>query len=374
MSRLRTVSVRMLVGVGMLLLAFGPALTAQAATTRCFGETGQCLGAPFGDFWQNNGGLPVFGFPITALAPETAADTGQTYATQWLERERLELHPENAVPYTVLLGRLGAERLAQTGRDWQTFPKASPSAAHYYAATGHAIALQFWGYWRSHGLELGDAGSSERESLALFGYPLSEPMMERNAAGGTFLTQWFERARFEFHPENAAPYDVLLGLLGNEVKPAGPPANPPAFENRTDPALTLLSYYNGINRRDYQRSYSYWGTPGTSATSVPPEYTIFVRGYVDTTYVDVTIGTPQVDAGAGNVYAGVPVALRATMSANPTRVFAGCYVLHRTNPGADPSPTAGLWKLVGANINPVSDNPSPAALLAGLNCPPTRTP
>ncbi|GIV97011.1 MAG: hypothetical protein KatS3mg057_1668 [Herpetosiphonaceae bacterium] len=30
------------------------------------------------------------------------------------------------------------------------------------------------------------------------------------------LTQWFERARFEYHPSNPDPYKVLLGLLGTE--------------------------------------------------------------------------------------------------------------------------------------------------------------
>ena len=28
-------------------------------------------------------------------------------------------------------------------------------------------------------------------------------------------TQWFERARFECHPNNPSEYRVLLGLLGN---------------------------------------------------------------------------------------------------------------------------------------------------------------
>ena len=293
---------------------------------------------------------------------------------QWLERERLELHPENAAPYTILLGRLGAERLAQQGRDWNTFPKANPNAAQYYAATGHAIAPEFWVYWRGHGLELGDFGISERESLALFGYPLSEATIEQNAAGDTVLTQWFERARFEFHPNNPAPYTVLLGLLGNELAPAGIPSAPPSFENRLDPVLTLLSYYNGINRREFQRSYSYWETPDTSATTVPPEYTIFVRGYVDTTYVAVTLGVPTTDQGAGNFYAAVPVVLQAAMLDGSTRTFAGCYVLHHTNPGADPRPDAALWKLVGANINVAATNTPPAALLPGLRCTPTATP
>jgi hypothetical protein len=33
-----------------------------------------------------------------------------------------------------------------------------------------------------------------------------------------YLAQYFERARFEAHPELAgSPYEVLLGLLGNEL-------------------------------------------------------------------------------------------------------------------------------------------------------------
>ncbi len=32
-----------------------------------------------------------------------------------------------------------------------------------------------------------------------------------------YETQWFERARFEFHPNNPDPYKVLLGRLGAEV-------------------------------------------------------------------------------------------------------------------------------------------------------------
>src|SRR5262249_12719582 len=68
----------------------------------------------------------------------------------------------------------------------------------------------------------------------LFGFPISEPQMEQSSDGNTYLTQWFERARFEFHPENAPPYDVLLGLLGVDLPrssppPAGPPAPPPGL-------------------------------------------------------------------------------------------------------------------------------------------------
>jgi hypothetical protein len=189
---------------------------AQAADDHlCFPETRQCLRDRFQGYWQASGGLPVFGFPITAATDEVSRDTGKTYLTQWLERNRFELHPENAAPYDVLLGRLGDDRLRQQGVDWRTLPKAAATDAHYFAPTGQAVAhAPFWQYWSTHGLELGDPGVSARESLALFGLPISPPRTETNSSGDTVLTQWFERARFEDHGAKG----VLLGLLGNEVR------------------------------------------------------------------------------------------------------------------------------------------------------------
>jgi|GEM_PF-1288470 len=198
----------------MLVGSIAVSLPAHAAP-RCFPETNQCLDGPIRTYWETNGGLPVFGFPVSGEGLEANRDTGQSYQTQWMERNRFEVHPEHQAPYTVLLGRLGDDRLRQLGIEWQTLPKADPSAPHYFAVSGHAIAHPpFWGYWSTRGLELGDRGVSERESLALFGLPISEPRMETNSSGDTVLTQWYERARFEDHGAKG----VLLGLLGNEVR------------------------------------------------------------------------------------------------------------------------------------------------------------
>jgi hypothetical protein len=195
-----------------------PAQPAQpTGPCRTFAETGQQVCGRLLEYWEQNGGLPVFGFPITPQAAQVIE--GKTFQVQFFERNRLELHPENARPYDVLLGRLGADRLAARKIDWQQFGKSDPSAAHYFPQTGQAIAPEFWGYWSAHGLEFdGQPGSSFEESLALFGLPLSPPQMEVSQTdGGTYLTQHFERARFEYHPENAGtPYVVLLGLLGRE--------------------------------------------------------------------------------------------------------------------------------------------------------------
>ncbi|HEU5086511.1 MAG TPA: hypothetical protein VFT99_03660, partial [Roseiflexaceae bacterium] len=189
----------------------------QPAGQRCFVETGFCISGRIREYWQQNGGLPVFGYPIGPQMP--LAVEGRTVTGQWFERNRLELHPENSKPYDVLLGRLGADALETRKIDWRSYPQADPKSAHYFAATGQAIAPEFWKYWSSHGLEFdGRRGTSFNESLALFGMPLSPPIMETSRTdGGTYLTQYFERARFEYHPENAGtPYVVLLGLLGSE--------------------------------------------------------------------------------------------------------------------------------------------------------------
>ncbi len=195
-----------------------PANPAPTGPCRSFAETSQQVCGRMLEYWEQNGGLSVFGFPITAQTAQSVE--GRSYQVQVFERNRFELHPENARPYDVLLGRLGADRLIARQIDWQQFAKASPNAEHYFAQTGQAIAPEFWGYWSSQGLEFdGQPGKSFDESLALFGLPLSPAQMEVSQTDGkTYLTQHFERARFEYHPENAGtPYVVLLGLLGRET-------------------------------------------------------------------------------------------------------------------------------------------------------------
>ncbi|GAC1544174.1 MAG: hypothetical protein NVS2B7_18340 [Herpetosiphon sp.] len=188
----------------------------------------QCIDGRFREFWNDNGALPIFGYPITDQQSEVNRDTGHSYQTQWFERNRLELHPDNPRPYDVLLGRLGAELLARQGRGFEGIPAGVVIAGRCRMFTvadrQQAVCDPFLKYWEDHGLRFaGQIGTSYAESLALFGLPLTYPRMETNPNGDTVLTQWFERARFEYH--GAA--GVLLGLLGNETQgrtTIGPPA------------------------------------------------------------------------------------------------------------------------------------------------------
>jgi hypothetical protein len=217
-----------------------PTSAAAQSDQRCFPETGFCIAGRIREFWEQNGALPVFGFPIGPQQAETIE--GREFQVQRFERNRLELHPENARPYDVLLGRLGADRLAAQGRDWFGFPKSgNQPGCRYFPETDHSVCGEILNAWRANGLEIdGVFGKTDGESLALWGLPLSGVTTETLGDGKQYQVQWFERARFELHPENAPPYNVLLGLLGNELASGAPPPAPaPAPQPRPLPAPTF---------------------------------------------------------------------------------------------------------------------------------------
>jgi hypothetical protein len=75
-------------------------------------DTGHTLRGTFLDYWTANGGLTVFGFPLTEEFQEVNPSDGKAYTVQYFERNRFELHPENTgTRFVVLLGLLGAETL-----------------------------------------------------------------------------------------------------------------------------------------------------------------------------------------------------------------------------------------------------------------------
>jgi len=169
---------------------------------RCYAETGKCLGGRFLAYWDAHGGLALNGYPISDELVETLAD-GKSYTVQYCERVRLEYHPENPQPYDVLLGQFG--RLLHPADP----PAPFLAGGRYFPETGHNVPPRFAAYWERNG------------GLAQFGLPLSEMIRERLDDGQEYDVQYFEHARFELHPENAAPYDVLLGQFGRRFLPGG---------------------------------------------------------------------------------------------------------------------------------------------------------
>jgi len=177
---------------------------APAPPRRCFAETGQCVQGRFLVYWEAHGGLALNGYPLGDETSQVLAD-GQAHIVQYFERVRLEYHPRNTgTPYEVLLGQFGRDILA-TEPSAPTAPVHAEAGYRYFPETGHNVGPEFAAYWAAHG------------DLAQFGFPLSEPFEQILEDDKPYTVQYFERARFEYHPENAAPNDVLLGQFGRRI-------------------------------------------------------------------------------------------------------------------------------------------------------------
>jgi hypothetical protein len=120
----------------------------------------------------------------------------------------------------------------------------------YFPEVGHTLRGGFQKYWLQHG------------GLAQFGYPLSEEYSFQPQPGGpSYTTQWFERARFEWHPENNPPYDILLGLLGREVTQGR--QNEPPFLSAPLPAPPAIAIFFPQTHHILTPQFAdYWRTHG----------------------------------------------------------------------------------------------------------------
>lgn len=181
-----------------------------------FPETGIAVTGAIYTAWQGGRSFEdsvyINGYPITQLRDEKSTTDNKTYKTQWFERARFELHPENAAPNNVLLGLLGTN--AAAGRDTETpFKKiANPGGLTWFSQSGHTLGDSTEG-----GQAIARAWNS-MGGLTQFGYPISQPFTETNKGDGKrYLVQYFERQRFEYHPENKnTKFEILLGRLGAE--------------------------------------------------------------------------------------------------------------------------------------------------------------
>ncbi|KAA3644647.1 MAG: hypothetical protein DWQ07_14625 [Chloroflexi bacterium] len=97
----------------------------------------------------------------------------------------------------ILLFALGSSHpvLAQNG------------VGRYFSETGHWVSGEFLEYFESF-----------PDAVFLFGYPIST---EFNDPDNGVRVQYFQRARFEFHPENRPGNRVALTMLGSQLYEPG---------------------------------------------------------------------------------------------------------------------------------------------------------
>ena|GEM_PF-1273579 len=163
---------------------FPPPATLDATGWRYFPETGHYLSGGFKRYFDANGGLETFGYPIT----EELEEDGQT--VQYFQRARLEYHPDQpeALIQRGLLGQLllalRPEPTSATSSDDM------PAEVRFFPETSVWVGPPFLRFFESHG------------GVETFGYPLAP------AHGGV---QWFQRARLE-----ATGNVVQAALIGDE--------------------------------------------------------------------------------------------------------------------------------------------------------------
>jgi beta propeller repeat protein len=180
-----------------------PPAALPGGASRTFPETGQRLAGIFHGYWEAHGGLPQQGYPISPVMGEVSDLDGKPYTVQYFERAVFEYHPENDAPYDVLLSQLGTFRYRAKYPEGAPNQRPNRTNGQLFAETGHWLGGRFREYWEQNG------------GLAQQGFPISDEFTEISELDGkTYTVQYFERAVFELHPENQAPYDVLLSQLG----------------------------------------------------------------------------------------------------------------------------------------------------------------
>ncbi|MCL4544394.1 MAG: hypothetical protein M1118_07320 [Chloroflexi bacterium] len=207
-------------------------LPSKSPDVAYFPQTGHTVSGAFLRFFKAYGGIQIFGFPRT----EAFTQNGQL--VQWFQRAEFQYVPQNAgTPYAVQLRLLGSELTA--GRVFSKpappatptptpfpspaatptvlpgthaaaatampAPTATPQPQQYFPQTGYTVSDAFLAFFKAHG------------GIAVFGYPISNELPEMGSDGRVLTVQYFQRARFEYHPELAGtPYVVELGLLGDQ--------------------------------------------------------------------------------------------------------------------------------------------------------------
>ncbi len=148
-----------------------------------------------GDFLKAYLSIPnpeeIYGYPIT----EAFLEQTQDRIVQYFEKARFELVPDNPPELRVRITELGGYFYTSTGRELP-LPANFP-ACKYFQETDKQVCYAFLDYFEAKG------------GAAQFGYPLSNFEIQDE-----LIVQYFQRARFEWHPELPQGKRVTLTNLG----------------------------------------------------------------------------------------------------------------------------------------------------------------
>jgi hypothetical protein len=157
-----------------------------------FPQTGHAVDPTFAAYFEANGGVTAFGYPITRAYIENGL------LVQYFQNVRMEYHPYNPEPYKIQLGLLGEDLgKRQPPIPVNQIPRPNDPSCLYFEQFGHSVCHLFLKYYNENG------------QLDRFGYPISSMFVEKDR-----LVQWFQRARLEFFPGRPEGQRVSVAPLG----------------------------------------------------------------------------------------------------------------------------------------------------------------
>jgi len=169
-----------------------PAYSQSSEVGLHFPETGHWI---VGDFLKvfraSTNSLEVYGLPITDVFVDKNGKT-----VQYFEKARFVLDPDAPPALRVRLTPLG--KLLYTPGTPVKKPVGFPGCQNF-SQTGFEVCSAFLDYFKANG------------GIAQFGYPISNFEIH-----GGLLVQYFQLARFEWHPESKTSRPVKVSNLGRE--------------------------------------------------------------------------------------------------------------------------------------------------------------
>ncbi len=189
----------------------------NSALHHYFPETQHVVSYAFLDYFRENGGIDVFGYPRSEFMHEGGR------VVQYFQRARMKWHPENPAGSRIQLSNLGEEYLRRFGppagcnqpdvrprmREDALATVAASSDCRYFEETQHYVCDEFLEFFDTRG------------DLEIFGHPLTESFADPTR--GQLPVQYFQRARMEQHKPSGGTSGVQLGLLVDEMGHVYPP-------------------------------------------------------------------------------------------------------------------------------------------------------
>lgn len=179
-------------------ISFGASAARQDEETRFFEETGHSISGEFLKLYDSvPNAILVFGYPLTEAFPLEGSDSNTGILVQYFERARFELRPNALIELPVTISPLGSYLYELEERGDALALPANYPGCQTFDLNDFQVCYAFLDFFNANG------------GISQFGYPISNIEIHEG-----LMVQYFQRARFEWHPEFDSGKRVLLTDVG----------------------------------------------------------------------------------------------------------------------------------------------------------------